>query len=64
MFSGLLHYNANGVSTSYTLKITDTKGTNDTNDDVVYTTTATKTIKNGDAFVLPALDNAAWTKEP
>lgn len=64
MFSGYLHYNANGVQTSYTLKITDTKGTNDTNDDVVYTTTATKTINYGDAFVLPALDNAAWTKKP
>ena len=64
MFSGYLHYNANGASTSYTLTITDTKGTNDTNDDVVYTTTATKTISNGDAFVLPALDNAAWTKQP
>ena len=61
MFSGLLKDDAKGVETSHTLIITDTKGTNDTADDVVYTTTATKTMKVGDAFVLPALDNAAWT---
>ena len=61
MFSGILKSDARGVETSHTLIITDTKGTNDTADDVVYTTTATKTMKVGDAFVLPALDNAAWT---
>ena len=61
MFSGLLKDDAKGVETSHTLIITDTKGTNTTADDVVYTTTATKTMKVGDAFVLPALDNAAWT---
>ena len=60
MFSGILKSDARGVATSHTLTITDTKGTNDTADDVVYTTTATKTMKVGDAFVLPALDNAAW----
>ena len=49
---------------NYQMKITDTKGTVDTADDVVYTTTATKTMKYGDAFVLPALDNAAWTVTP
>ena len=64
MFSGILNSSANGVKTSYTLKITDNKGTVDTADDVVYTTTATKTMKYGDAFVLPALDNAAWTVTP
>ena len=64
MFSGILHSDARGVATSHTLTITDTKGTNDTADDVVYTTTATKTMKVGDAFVLPALDNAAWTVTP
>ena len=64
MFSGILKLDANGVATSHTLKITDNKGTDDTADDVVYTTTATKTMKYGDAFVLPALDNAAWTVTP
>ena len=64
MFSGTLKSNAKGVETSHTLKITDTKGTKDTKDDVVYTTTATKTMKYGDAFVLPALDNAVWTVTP
>ena len=64
MFSGILKSDANGVATSHTLKITDNKGTVDTADDVVYTTTATKTMKYGDAFVLPALDNAAWTVTP
>ena len=62
MFSGILKSDANGVATSHTLKITDNKGTVDTADDVVYTTTATKTMKYGDAFVLPALNNAAWKK--
>ena len=64
MFSGILTADARGVETSHTLKITDTKGTVDASDDVVYTTTATKTMKVGDAFVLPALDNAAWTVTP
>ena len=64
MFSGILKSNAKGVETSHTLTITDTKGTRDTKDDVVYTTTATKTMKYGDAFVLPALDNAAWSVTP
>lgn len=64
MFSGILKADARGVETSHTLTITDTKGTNDTADDVVYTTKATKTMKVGDAFVLPALDNAAWTVTP
>ena len=64
MFSGILKSNAKGVETSHTLKITDTKGTRDTKDDVVYTTKATKTMKYGDAFVLPALDNAAWAVTP
>ena len=64
MFSGILKSDANGVATSHTLKITDNKGTVDTADDVVYTTTATKTMKYGDAFVLPALDNAVWTVTP
>ena len=64
MFSGILKSDANGVATSHTLKITDNKGTVDTADDVVYTTTATKTMKYGDAFVLPALDNAAWAVTP
>lgn len=64
MFSGILKSDANNVETSHTLKITDTKGTVDTADDVVYTTTATKTINYGDALKLPALDNAAWTKTP
>ncbi|MDD7071849.1 MAG: hypothetical protein SPH62_02025, partial [Candidatus Egerieousia sp.] len=64
MFSGILNSSANGVKTSYTLKITDNKGTVDTADDVEYTTTAMKTMKYGDAFVLPALDNAAWTVTP
>ena len=64
MFSGILNSSANGVKTSYTLKITDNKGTVDTADDVVYTITAMKTMKYGDAFVLPALDNAAWTVTP
>ena len=63
MFSGLLKEDANGVMTSHTLKITDTKGTVDTEDDVVYTTTATKTMSFGDAFVLPALNDPAWTKQ-
>lgn len=64
MFSGILKSNAKGVETSHTLKITDTKGTNDKADDVVYTTKATKTMKYGDAFVLPALDNAVWAVTP
>ena len=64
MFSGLLKSDARGVEASHTLTITDTKGTRDTKDDVVYTTKATKTMKYGDAFVLPALDNAAWTVTP
>ena len=64
MFSGILKADARGVETSHTLTITDTKGTNDKADDVVYTTTATKTMKVGDAFVLPALDNAAWDVTP
>ena len=64
MFSGILKSDARGVETSHTLTITDTKGTKDTKDDVMYTTTATKTMKVGDAFVLPALDNAAWTVTP
>lgn len=64
MFSGLLKEDASGVEASHTLTITDTKGTRDTKDDVVYTTTATKTMKYGDAFVLPALDNAAWAVTP
>ena len=64
MFSGLLKDDAKGVATSHTLTITDTKGTDDSSDDVVYTTTATKTMKVGDAFVLPALDNAAWDVTP
>ena len=64
MFSGILKSDANNVATSHTLKITDTKGTNDTADDVVYTITATKKMKVNDAFVLPALDNAAWTVTP
>ena len=64
MFSGILKSDARGIETSHTLKITDTKGTNDTADDVVYTITATKKMKVNDAFVLPALDNAAWTVTP
>ena len=64
MFSGLLKEDASGVEASHTLTITDTKGTRDTKDDVVYTTKATKTMKYGDAFVLPALDNAAWAVTP
>ena len=64
MFSGILKSDARGIETSHTLTITDTKGTNNTADDVVYTTMATKTMKVGDAFVLPALDNAAWTVTP
>ena len=64
MFSGILKSDANNVETSHTLTITDTKGTVDTADDVVYTTKATKTMKYEDAFVLPALDNAAWTVTP
>ena len=64
MFSGLLKEDASGVEASHTLTITDTKGTRDTKDDVVYTTKATKTMKYGDAFVLPALDNAAWSVTP
>lgn len=64
MFSGILKSDANNVETSHTLTITDTKGTNDKADDVVYTTTATKTMKYEDAFVLPALDNAAWDVTP
>ena len=64
MFSGILHYDAAGVATPYTLKITDNKGSVDTADDVVYTTTATKTISYGDALALPALDNKAWTITP
>ena len=64
MFSGILKSDARGVATSHTLTITDTKGTDDSSDDVVYTTTATKTMKVGDAFVLPALDNAAWSVTP
>ncbi len=64
MFSGILKSDANGVEASHTLTITDTKGTRDTKDDVVYTTKATKTMKYGDAFVLPALDNAAWAVTP
>ena len=64
MFSGILHYDAAGVATPYTLKITDNKGTVDTADDVVYTTTATKTISYGAALALPALDNKAWTITP
>ena len=62
MFSGILKSDARGVETSHTLTITDTKGTKDTKDDVVYTTTATKTMKYGDAFVLPALNNPVWAK--
>ena len=62
MFSGILKSDANGVATSHTLTITDTKGTNDKADDVVYTTTATKTMKYEDAFVLPALNT--WTVTP
>ena len=64
MFSGLLKEDASGVEASHKLTITDTKGTRDTKDDVVYTTKATKTMKYGDAFVLPALDNAAWDVTP
>ena len=64
MFSGILKSDARGIETSHTLKITDTKGTNDTADDVVYTITATKKMKVNDAFVLPALDNAAWAVTP
>ena len=64
MFSGILKSDARGIETSHTLKITDTNGTNDTADDVVYTITATKKMKVNDAFVLPALDNAAWTVTP
>ena len=64
MFSGLLKSDASGVEASHTLTITDTKGTKDTKDDVVYTITAMKKMKYGDAFVLPALDNAAWTVTP
>lgn len=64
MFSGFLKSDANNVETSHTLKITDTKGTVDTADDVVYSTTATKTMKYGDAFVLPALNNPVWTVTP
>ena len=64
MFSGLLKSDARVIETSHTLKITDTKGTNDTADDVVYTITATKKMKVNDAFVLPALDNAVWTVTP
>ena len=62
MFSGLLKEDASGVEASHTLTITDTKGTRDTKDDVVYTTKATKTMKYGDAFVLPALNT--WTVTP
>ena len=62
MFSGILKSDANNVETSHTLTITDTKGTNDKADDVVYTTTATKTMKYEDAFVLPALNT--WTVTP
>lgn len=64
MFSGILKSDANNVEASHKLTITDTKGTNGTADDVVYTTTATKTMKYGDAFVLPALDNSAWSVTP
>ena len=64
MFSGILKSDARGIETSHTLKITDTKGTVDKADDVVYTITATKKMKVNDAFVLPALDNAAWTVTP
>ena len=64
MFSGILNSDANGVGISHTLKITDTKGTVETADDVVYTTTATKKMKYGDAFVLPALNNPAWNTTP
>ena len=63
IFSGILS-DYNGISHSYTLTITDTKGTADTSDDVTYTTTKTRTINYGDALVLPALDNAAWTVTP
>ena len=61
MFSGLLN---SQLETSYTLVIKDNKGTVDTADDVVYSTTATKTMKYGDAFVLPALNNPVWTVTP
>ncbi len=64
MFSGILKSDARGIETSHTLKITDTKGTVDKADDVVYTITATKKMKVNDAFVLPALDNAAWAVTP
>ena len=64
MFSGILKSDARGIETSHTLKITDTKGTVDKADDVVYTITATKKMKVNDAFVLPALDNAAWDVTP
>ena len=62
MFSGILKSDANNVETSHTLTITDTKGTNDKADDVVYTITATKKMKYEDAFVLPALNT--WTVTP
>ena len=64
MFSGLLKEDASGVEASHTLTITDTKGTRDTKDDVVYTTNSTKIMKYVDAFVLPALDNAACAVTP
>ena len=64
MFSGILKSDARGIETSHTLKITGTKGTVDKADDVVYTITATKKMKVNDAFVLPALDNAAWAVTP
>ena len=61
VFTGLLHYQAKNTAADYNFTVTDTKGTDDTSDDMKYALTVTgKTLTTHDAVKLPALDSGKW----
>ena len=62
IFSGMLLSTVSGNETDYTFTIVDSKGTDDTSDDVTYTLTKTATISQKDAILLPALSE--WSVLP
>ena len=61
IFSGILE--AYGSSADYSFTLTDTRGTESTADDIVYSLSFTgKTLQKKDAVKLPALSSSRWTK--
>ena len=60
-FTGLLHSDANNKPVDYDFTLTDTKGTEDYTDDIVYSLSYTeKTISWLDAIKLPSLKSGKW----